>query len=62
MAVILNDHDRAFCSTSHDPYELYLQLIDGEHRRTQVRRPQTNGFVEHFPRSGLYEFFRVVLR
>ncbi len=32
------------------------------HRRTQVRRPQTNGFVERFHRTVLEEFFEVQLR
>ncbi|WP_185970146.1 integrase core domain-containing protein, partial [Tepidimonas alkaliphilus] len=39
-----------------------LQLNDIEHRRTQVRRPQTNGFVERLHRSVPDEFFRVALR
>ena len=44
------------------PYELYLELNDIEHRKTQVRRPQTNGFVERFNRTGLDEFFRIAFR
>jgi transposase-like protein len=35
---------------------------DIEHRRTQVRHPQTNGFVERFNRTVLDEFFRIVFR
>ncbi|MGE5552970.1 MAG: integrase core domain-containing protein, partial [Betaproteobacteria bacterium] len=42
--------------------ELYLALNDVEHRRTQVRRPQTNGFVERFNRTVLDEFFRPAFR
>lgn len=62
VGAILTDNGREFCGTPHHPYELYLQLNDIEHRRTQVRRPQTNGFVERFHRSVLDEFFRVALR
>ena len=44
------------------PYELFLQLEDIEHRTTQVRRPQSNGFVERLHRTLLDEHFRVVGR
>ncbi len=44
------------------PYELYLELGDLEHRRTRVRSPKTNGFVERFNRTVLDEFFRVKMR
>lgn len=44
------------------PYELYLALNEIEHRRTLVRRPQTNGFVERFNRTVLDEFFREAFR
>ena len=42
--------------------ELYLALNDLEHRRTKVRHPQTNGFVERFQRTLKEEFFGVTLR
>jgi transposase InsO family protein len=35
---------------------VHLSLNGIEHRRTQVRRPQTNGFVERFNRTVLDEF------
>ena len=41
---------------------LYLELNDIEHRRTRVRKPQTNGFVERFNRTVLDEFFRTAFR
>lgn len=41
---------------------MYLALNDIEHRKTKVRRPQTNGFVERFNRTVLEEFFRVAFR
>jgi transposase InsO family protein len=59
---ILTDNGREFCGTDAHPYELYLELNDIEHRKTQVRRPQTNGFVERFNRTVLDEFFRIAFR
>ena len=53
---------REFCGTDTHPFELYLALNDIEHRKTRVRRPQTNGFVERFHRTVLDEFFRVSMR
>jgi hypothetical protein len=44
------------------PYELYLDLNGIEHRRTRVRTPKTNGFVERFNGTVLDEFFRVKMR
>ena len=44
------------------PYELYLALNEIEHRRTRVRRPFTNGFVERFNRTLLDEFLRKAFR
>lgn len=62
VETILTDNGREFCGTDSHPFELYLQLNDLQHRRTQVRRPQTNGFVERFHRTVLDEFFRLVFR
>lgn len=59
---ILTDNGREFCGTETHPYELFLAFSDIQHRRTKVRRPQTNGFVERFHRTVLDEFFRVKLR
>lgn len=62
VTAILTDNGREFCGTETHPYELYLALCEIEHRRTKVRRPQTNGFVERFNRTVLDEFFRLALR
>lgn len=62
VKAILTDTGREYCGTEAHPYELYLELNDIEHRRTKVRSPQTNGFVERFNRTVLDEFFRVVFR
>lgn len=62
VQAILTDNGREFCGTDNHPYELYLALNDIEHRRTKVRSPQTNGFVERFQRTVLEEFFVETLR
>ena len=58
---VLTDNGREFCGTERHPYELYLALNDIEHRKTKVRSPQTNGFVERFNGTVLEEFFRPVM-
>ncbi len=60
--VVLTDNEREFCGTEAHPYELYLRLNDIEHRTTQVRRPQTNGFVERFNRTVKEEFITQAFR
>jgi transposase InsO family protein len=62
VTAVLTDNGREFCGTDAHPFELYLALNDIEHRKTRVRRPQTNGFVERFHRTVLDEFFRTSLR
>lgn len=48
----------------HDqhPFELFLQLESISHRRTRVRLPQSNGFIERLHRSLLDEHFRIAGR
>lgn len=62
VTAMLTDNGREFCGTDTHPYELYLALNDIKHRKTRVRRPQTNGFVERFHRTVLDEFFRQAFR
>lgn len=62
VSAVLTDNGREFCGKETHPYELYLELNDIEHRRSRVRRPQTNGFVERFNRTVLDEFFRTAFR
>jgi transposase InsO family protein len=62
VGAVLTDNGREFCGTESHPFELYLALNEIEHRRTKVRKPQTNGFVERFNRTVLDEFFRTVFR
>jgi transposase InsO family protein len=57
---VLSDNGREFCGRpDRHPYELFLQLEGIEHRKTKVRRPQSNGIVERFHRTLLDEHFRV---
>lgn len=60
IGAVLTDNGREFCGTPEKhPYELLLAIENIEHRNTQVRRPQTNGFVERMNRTLLDECFRV---
>lgn len=62
VGAILTDNGREFCGTENHPFELYLALNDIEHRRTKVKSPQTNGFIERFNKTVLDEFFRIAFR
>ncbi len=62
MKSVLTDNGREYCGTDSHPYEIYLQLNDIAHKKTKVRHPQTNGFVERFNRTVLDEFFRPAFR
>lgn len=62
VQTVLTDNGREFCGTELHPYELYLALNDIEHRKTRVRRPQSNGFVERFNGTVQTEFFDVAFR
>jgi len=56
-------YGREFCGRpDQHPYELFLQLEGIEHRTTQVRRPQSNGFIERFHRTLLDEHLRIAGR
>ena len=59
---ILTDNGREFCGTESHPYQIYLELNEINHRKTKVRTPRTNGFVERFNRTMLDEFFRIKFR
>jgi transposase InsO family protein len=58
VGAVPTDNGREFCGTERHPYELYLALNDIEHRKTKIRTPRTNGFVERFNGTVLEEFFR----
>jgi transposase InsO family protein len=62
VKTILTDNGREYCGTESHPFQIYLDLNELEHRTTQVRRPQTNGFVERFHRTVQEEFVQVAFR
>ena len=62
VGAVLTDNGPEFCGTPTHPFELYLALNGIEHRRTKVRTPRTNGFIERFNRTILDEFFRIAFR
>ena len=52
VETILSDNGREFCGREDQhPYELFLQLEEIGHRKTEVGRPQSNGFIERFHRT-----------
>lgn len=60
IETVLSDNGREFCGRpDRHPYELFLQLEGIGHRTTQVRRPQSNGFLERFHRTLLDEHLRI---
>jgi transposase InsO family protein len=46
----------------HHEYELYLQIEDIEHSKTQVKHPQSNGICERLHRTMQEEFYAVAFR
>jgi transposase InsO family protein len=62
LGAVLTDNGTEFCGTETHSFEATLFHLGVQHRRTRVKRPQTNGFVERFHRTVLEEFFRVELR
>lgn len=62
VSAILTDNGREDCGTERHPFELYLALNDIEHRRSKVKSPKTNGFVERFQRTVQDEFLSVTFR
>lgn len=57
---VLTDNGREYCGRpDQHPFELFLQLEGVEHRKTRVRRPQSNGFVERLHRTLLDEHFSI---
>lgn len=62
VTTVLTGKGREYCGTDSYPFELYLALNDIEHRKTKVKHPFTNGFVERFHRTALDVFFRSAFR
>lgn len=60
VKAVLTDNGREYVGRPEQhPYELLLALHDIEHRKTKIRSPRTNGFVERMNRTLLDECFRV---
>ena len=60
LHAILTNNGREFHGRPYKhPYELFCALENIERRRTKVRSPWTNGFVERLNRTILDEFLRV---
>jgi transposase InsO family protein len=60
---ILTDRGTEFCGRpERHEYELYLAVEDVDHSRTKTKNPQTNGIVERFQKTVLYEFYQVAFR
>jgi transposase InsO family protein len=60
IKLVLSDNGREYCGRPDwHPFELFLQFEEIEHRTTKLKRPQSNGIVERFHRTALYEHSRV---
>ena len=60
---LLSDNGREYCGRElKHHFELFLAISQIEHRRTEVRSPQTNGFCERFHRTVKEEFFATAFR
>lgn len=59
MTVLSDNGRELFGRPDKHPYELFLQLEEIEHRKSQVRQPQSNGFLERFHRTLLDEHLRI---
>jgi len=60
VQAVLTDNGREYCGVKDKHlFELLLAIEDIEHRKTKVRSPRTNGFVERMNRTLLEECFKV---
>ncbi len=60
---ILTDNGSEYCGKENEhEYELLLGSLNIKHRRTKIRSPWTNGFVERFNRTVLEEFLVIAFR
>lgn len=59
---LLTDNGTEYCGLDDHPYEMMLWLFGINHRRTRIKSPHTNGFVERFHQTVLKEFFQIKFR
>lgn len=60
---ILTDRGTEYCGRAeHHEYELYLNIEDVDHTKTQASSPQTNGICERFHRTMQEEFYATAFR
>ncbi len=60
---ILTDRGTEYCGRrEHHEYELYLDIENIEHSKTQAKRPQSNGICERFHQTIQNEFYHIAFR
>ncbi len=60
---ILTDRGTEYCGRAeHHEFELYLNIEDIDHTKTQASSPQTNGICERFHRTMQDEFYATAFR
>lgn len=60
---ILTDRGTEYCGKKeYHEYQLYLQIEEIDHSKTQVRSPQSNGICERFHRTIQDEFYAITFR
>ncbi len=60
---ILTDRGTEYCGKAeYHEYELYLQIENIKHSKTQVKSPQSNGICERFHRTIQDEFYAIAFR
>lgn len=60
---IFTDRGTGYCGrVETHPYQLFLHLINIEHSKIKVRRPQTNGSIERLNQIVQNEFYKVAFR
>lgn len=60
---VLTDRGTEYCGRAeHHEFELYLNIEDIDHTKTQASSPQTNGICERFHRTMQDEFYATAFR
>lgn len=60
---VLTDRGTEYCGArEHHEYQLYLDIEDIDHSKTQAKSPQTNGICERFHKTIQDEFYAIAFR